>query len=194
MLGAALTVSGTTLLLLSPAATVWFVAGQLSAASGVTTAAVAVLALIHAGVHLRPTRTGRESARSLLQRFPPRHVFALGLLEMAVLIAGPNRQFRAAEWLTDLRECASPLKYAWSLVGASLRMRLADVAGLGKRAACWLLCSQARTWGLLIPLMVAALDQVRQSQGWGTAVWTVFTVSAVVDLVDRIRTFWNVPV
>jgi hypothetical protein len=102
-----------------------------------------------------------------------------------VLIAGPARQFRAAEWVTDLRECACPLKHAWSLVGASLRMRLADLTGLGKRAASWLLCSQIRTWGLLIPLMVAALDQVRQSQG-GAAVWTLFTVAAVVDLVGRL--------
>ncbi|MFF4617724.1 hypothetical protein [Nonomuraea jabiensis] len=191
---ATLSAGGATLLLVNSAATPWFVAGQLATTSGVITAAVAVLALIHADVQLRPARTGGIRARPLLQRFPPRHVLAFGLYELAILIAGPARQFRAAEWLADLRECASPLEYAWSLMGASLRMRLADLASLARRVACWVLSSQVRTWGLLIPLMVAALNQVMQSQGWGSALWTLFTVSAVVELVGRLRNFWNVPV
>ncbi|MEV1004919.1 hypothetical protein [Nonomuraea sp. NPDC050202] len=142
---------------------------------------MAILALIHAGTHPWPLATGQVEPRTLLQRYPPQHVLAHGLYELAIGLAGRDRRDRALEWHADLHECPKPLSYALSLVSAALRMRLADVTHLGWRATCWMLASEIRTWGALIPAMVAALHQVLQSQGWGSAAWTLLTVPAVVD-------------
>uniref|UniRef100_UPI003F495F67 hypothetical protein n=1 Tax=Nonomuraea sp. CA-252377 TaxID=3240003 RepID=UPI003F495F67 len=192
--GAALAAGGTLLLLASPAATPWVVAAQLAITGGLTTAIVAILALIHAGTQPWPLTAGRAEPRPLLRRYPPQHVLAHGLYELAIGLAGPGRRDRALEWHADLHECPNPLSYALSLVGAALRMRLADVTHLGWRATCWMLASEVRTWGALIPVMVAALHQVLQAQGWGSAAWTLLTVPAVVDLVARLRRRWSIAV
>ncbi|MER7363486.1 hypothetical protein [Nonomuraea wenchangensis] len=189
--GAGFAASGTTLLLAALAATLWVVAGQLVFTGGLTTAVVAMLALIHAGAPPWPILAGRVEPRLLLRRYPPQHVLAHGLYEVAVGVAGPGRGGRAREWHADLHECPAPLTYALSLVGAALRMRLADLVFAAWRVTCWMLASEVRTWGALIPVMVAALHQVLQSQGWGSAAWTLLTVPAVVDLVTRLRRRWN---
>ncbi len=191
--GAGFAISGTTLLLAALAATLWG-AGQLVFTGGLTTAVVAMLALIHAGAPPWPILAGRVEPRLLLRRYPPQHVLAHGLYEVAVGVAGPGRGGRAREWHADLHECPAPLTYALSLVGAALRMRLADLVFAAWRVTCWMLASEVRTWGALIPVMVAALHQVLQSQGWGSAAWTLLTVPAVVDLVTRLRRRWNITV
>ncbi|MFD0480406.1 hypothetical protein ACFQ0B_78995 [Nonomuraea thailandensis] len=194
MLRRRLAAGGTLLLLASPAATPWIVAGQLAITGGLTTAIVAVLALIHAGAQPWTLTAGQAEQQPLLRRYPPQHVLAHGLYELAIGLAGHARRDRALEWHADLHECPNPLSYALSLVSAALRMRLADVTHQGWRAACWMLASEVRTWGTLIPVMVAALHQMLQSQGWGSAAWTLLTVPAAVDLVTRLRRRWNIAV
>ncbi|GAA1720151.1 hypothetical protein [Nonomuraea bangladeshensis] len=103
------------------------------------------------------------------QRFSPRQLLIHGLCTIAVLIAGPARRFRQQEWRTDLRESRKPARYALGLVRASVRTSLEDLLHLLRLAGCWVLSTEPRTWSLLIPVMVAGLHQIMQSQGWWSA-------------------------
>jgi hypothetical protein len=49
-----------------------------------------------------------------------------------------------------------------------------------------------RTWSLLIPVMVAGLSQIMQSQGWGSVLWTLPTVVTIYEMLRRLRRRWNV--
>ncbi|MEU8275030.1 hypothetical protein ACFYOK_08430 [Microbispora bryophytorum] len=62
------------------------------------------------------------------------------------------------------------------------------------RVVCWVLASDWRTWGVLIPLMVAALSNVIESQGWGSAFYTLPAVVGFYAGVEWLRRRWNVTV
>ncbi|MEU6718004.1 hypothetical protein ABZ897_41605 [Nonomuraea sp. NPDC046802] len=189
--GGALSVTGAVLLIFSSPATLWFVLGQLATATGGTAAAVGALAKVHADA--QPQSPGILAVTlPLRQRFSPRQMLIYGLCTIAVLIAGPARRFRQQEWRTDLRESRKPVRYALGLVGASLRTRFEDLLQLLWLTACWVLSTELRTWSLLIPVMVAGLHQIMQSQGWGSALWSLPTVWTVHEVVRRLRQRWNV--
>ncbi|WP_371778331.1 hypothetical protein [Streptosporangium subroseum] len=63
-----------------------------------------------------------------------------------------------------------------------------------RRVACWVLASEIRTWGLLGPVMVAAVINVTLSQGWGSAFYTMPGVVAFYWGVEWLRTHWDIEV
>ncbi|MEV4364616.1 hypothetical protein [Nonomuraea sp. NPDC049625] len=189
--GGALSVTGAVVLLFSSSATLWFVLGQLAAAMGGTAAAVGALAKVHADAQPR-SAAPVAIAPTLRQRFSPRQMLICGLCTIAVLIAGSARRFRQQEWRADLRESRKPVRYALGLVGASVRTRFEDLLHLLWLTCCWVLSTELRTWSLLIPVMVAGLHQIMQSQGWGSALWSLPTVWTVHEVVRRLRQRWNV--
>ncbi|MER6505927.1 hypothetical protein ABT158_03900 [Nonomuraea sp. NPDC001636] len=63
-----------------------------------------------------------------------------------------------------------------------------------RRAACWILASDWRTWGLLGPLMAFAIVNVFLQQGWGSAFFTIPAVVAFYAGTEWLRSRWGVSV
>ncbi|MFI6513588.1 hypothetical protein ACIBCT_38795 [Streptosporangium sp. NPDC050855] len=117
------------------------------------------------------------------------------LLSMAAFISGRSRGWRLLEWAADLERSPKPVRYASGLVWAALRMRLADLTGPLWRAACWMLTTEARTWGPLGIVIALAVVNIYHSQGWGTAFFTgLVEITAVAQGVQWLRKRWGVTV
>ncbi len=132
--------------------------------------------------------------RSRGQKTYVHHIAISALTGLAGLINGRERSWRADEWMADLEQSATPIRYAAGVVGAALRMRLSDLAQLGVRPMCWVLASDLRTWGMLGPVMAIAIANVHAEQGWGSAFFTLPGVVAFYAGVEWLRHRWGIEV
>lgn len=112
----------------------------------------------------------------------------------AVLIAGRRRSWSAEEWASFINESTSPTRDALGILWSAIVMRCYDAGGLLVCVARSVLKSEIRTWGLLVPIIVAALHDVVISQGWGSAFLAVPTVMGFHAGVSWVRKRWSIEI
>lgn len=112
----------------------------------------------------------------------PRIAAWLIAVESRLLPARHRGRF-AVEFAGELHDLACEHGARWPQVLYTLR-QLRRVAHLRAalqspaqprwfRAACWMLASEWRTWGLFGPVMAFAIVNVHVQQGWGSALFTI---------------------
>jgi hypothetical protein len=148
-------------------------------------------------------RAGEELLDHIEQRpGAPVSRTAEGLLRTALKwLPAEHRGRYAEEFGAEQRKLSKPLRqvlYALRQMRHVLQLRAAllnpDQPSRLHRAACWILASEWRTWGLLGPLMACAIVNVFLQQGWGSAFFTIPAVVAFYVGVEWLRGRWDVEV
>ncbi|MFI6744536.1 hypothetical protein ACIBI9_67855 [Nonomuraea sp. NPDC050451] len=57
----------------------------------------------------------------------------------------------------------------------------------GSELVRWWLRSDWRTWAIFAPPLITATINVAETQGWGSAVWLIAGLTALDELIQRIR-------
>jgi len=68
------------------------------------------------------------------------------LASIAARLGGRSRSWRQTEWATDLFQSPRPVRHAFGLIQAAIRMRLFSGQRQALRVLCWVLASEVRTW------------------------------------------------
>ncbi|WP_271215882.1 hypothetical protein [Streptosporangium carneum] len=95
---------------------------------------------------------------------------------------------------------AMQIMYALQQLGRVWELRIALQAPDQPRfyrlyqAACWVLTSDWRTWGLLGPLLAFGVINVNLSQGWGSALFTLPGIVGFYAGIEWLRKRWGVEV
>ncbi|MFC7380912.1 hypothetical protein [Sphaerisporangium rhizosphaerae] len=101
------------------------------------------------------------------------------ILRMASAVGGSARKWRAIEWSADLIESPKPTRYAFGILRAAMRMRLSDLADMLRRAVCWMLATETRTWTPLTILLLWGGLETSEDTGLGAAILAVVGAGAV---------------
>ncbi|WP_327089198.1 hypothetical protein OIE66_00840 [Nonomuraea sp. NBC_01738] len=111
---------------------------------------------------------------------------------IAIAIAGQAGRENAAKWIGQLDGSPSPHRSAQGFVAAGLNLRGKGIWKLIRSWCCWVLATNLRTWGILLPVAIAALLNVISSQGWGSAFFVLPLVFSLPSGVKHLRERWNV--